>query len=190
MDYLYGMNNPYTALYHHGILGQKWGVRRYQNYDGTYTQKGLARYNKSKEAYEKAKAAHKVAESGGDTHGKTEYYLRTKMQDAKRKMNIDYKRIKDDYNADKGRELYTKGHTINEGHSKAQFATTAALAVSAYSFKKLAEAGAGFYTSRNDMLAHHIVPATAAVGSAALAGIIQYKDADRTKKLRAYYGRR
>lgn len=36
---LYG---PYLA--HHGILGQKWGVRRYQNPDGTLTEEGKRRY--------------------------------------------------------------------------------------------------------------------------------------------------
>ena len=31
-------------LYHHGIKGQKWGVRRYQNSDGSLTNAGKKRY--------------------------------------------------------------------------------------------------------------------------------------------------
>ncbi len=40
-------------LYHWGIKGQKWGVRRYQNEDGTLTEEGKKRYNKFKEEVNK-----------------------------------------------------------------------------------------------------------------------------------------
>ncbi len=32
-------------LYHHGVKGQRWGVRRYQNKDGSLTNSGKKRYS-------------------------------------------------------------------------------------------------------------------------------------------------
>lgn len=37
---------PDDTLEHHGIKGQKWGVRRYQNPDGSLTAAGKAHYQK------------------------------------------------------------------------------------------------------------------------------------------------
>lgn len=37
-------------LAHHGILGQKWGIRRFQNKDGSLTPEGKERYGNSKNA--------------------------------------------------------------------------------------------------------------------------------------------
>lgn len=34
-----------NEMYHHGIKGMKWGVRRYQNKDGSLTKAGKHRYN-------------------------------------------------------------------------------------------------------------------------------------------------
>ena len=41
------MNYRFTysdELYHHGVKGMKWGIRRYQNEDGSYTKAGRKRY--------------------------------------------------------------------------------------------------------------------------------------------------
>ena len=45
------------ALEHHGILGMKWGVRRFQNYDGTLKAAGKSRYKTDKPTRAERKAA-------------------------------------------------------------------------------------------------------------------------------------
>ncbi len=63
-------------LMHHGIKGQRWGVRRWQNEDGSLTPEGEKRYNKNE-----AKADRIVAKAlNKSSDAKTMKYLQKKLR--------------------------------------------------------------------------------------------------------------
>ena len=53
-DYLAYRIKYSNELYHYGVKGQKWGIRRYQNPDGSLTDEGKKRYQKIEDEVKKA----------------------------------------------------------------------------------------------------------------------------------------
>ena len=185
MDYILTYEGG-DELYHHGIKGMRWGVRRYQNYDGSYTKKGLARYNKASERYEASKkrvaAAKRKFESSSYDRNKALNAMdelkaaKKESKAAKREMKSSYKKLKQDYVADKGKELYRSGQTITGNE-----------------FKKRVAAGAsivGDYLVGNLYQNGVLSPAAAAaieVGQNAAFWSYAIKKNSDNSKLRAYY---
>jgi hypothetical protein len=99
-------------LYHHGIKGQRWGVRRFQNYDGSYTQAGVKRYNTAKGLSDTAEEAYKAGKLS-----------KRALLAAKSNEKNAYKQLKKDYLADEGRKLRAKGQTITNNAIARQLAS-------------------------------------------------------------------
>lgn len=91
-----------TYLSHHGILGMKWGIRRFQNEDGSLTSAGKRRYNynidKSKQKYELAR----------------EQYKKTPNNKNKIHMNL----AKDEYANDKIRQKLSEEKSLSKHRLK------------------------------------------------------------------------
>jgi len=74
-DFLYEALIEQDTLCHHGILGQKWGVRRYQNKDGSLTEAGKKRYLNSDGTLNKS-GAKRLRERGDGTYYDVTKYSR------------------------------------------------------------------------------------------------------------------
>ena len=79
-----------NELYHHGILGQRWGIRRYQKKDGSLTPAGLKRYG-SEANFKKIQRAEATAKKEAE---KAKYRAKTEAEIAK--INNKYKINKPD----------------------------------------------------------------------------------------------
>ena len=77
--------NYSDELYHHGIKGQRWGIRRYQNKDGTLTPAGKKRAAKLESEYEKV-TGKKIGSSTSQTSSKKSM---KEMTDAELKARTD-----------------------------------------------------------------------------------------------------
>ena len=177
-------------LQHHGILGQKWGVRRYQNYDGTYTQRGLKRYRESESKYNSAKSNYqntKANYKSGNASKQDVQNAKNDLKVAKRKLNSSYDSLKKDNLADQGKQLYKSGKTIKGSQARTAAIGTvtgiAATAAGAY-FKHKGSTVATKYGTLN---LSQVAPAAIGAGGAAVAGVLKLKDSYEAKRLRAYY---
>lgn len=183
-----------SELYHHGILGMKWGVRRFQNYDGSYTKKGLARYRESEEQYSKAQENLrnlKAAKKNGQRVDK--FDLKAAKQDVKttkNKMRDRYNQLQRDYDADEGKKLYSQGKTITNNYRTAMkrlLGVILASTVTRIVTDRLTDSGTVYIESMGDVPISKISGDVVSAVGGLITGQMLNKEQKENRQLRAYY---
>lgn len=184
-----------NELYHHGIKGMRWGVRRYQNEDGSYTRAGRKRYGMDLDINDKsrtniakirlgeARRRLDVAKTNNSTNTSRLAELKIRERSAKRA-------IKEAKDIDAGAKRLAKGETITGNSFKAALGYAAAYVGSKaltgalnYSVNNLA--------SQGRLTAGHIAVAKAinvygGYGMYALSGAYSFKKAVDNERIRRY----
>lgn len=181
-----------SELYHHGILGMKWGVRRYQNYDGSYTKRGLERYRKSESKYNEARDNYVQAKARKKAGDKSVNVLdaRARMRNSKRELSANYDQLKRDKMADQGKRLYQSGKTITYNAQKAGF--RAGLTAAAATAIRIGYMSGVFHDGvllpkYNKIPMSIMAPAVIMAGGTAVNAVLSAKENYENKRLRAYY---
>jgi hypothetical protein len=79
-------------LAHHGILGMKWGIRRYQNKDGTLTPEGRKRYgdtDSSNESVDAKKAQVLKSRSATELYKHADLFSDAELKQAYDRLNLE-----------------------------------------------------------------------------------------------------
>lgn len=197
--YGYEMKKPsLDEVYHHGVKGMKWGVRKYQNDDGSYTKAGRKRYgidldvndksrkNVAKIRLGEAKRRYDVARSKNNGNHVRNAELRTRVRSAKKAVRTS-KRI------DKGAKLYSKGQTIEGnvarshlGYAGAAAGTAAVALLASKRLSTLGKSGLSGQRLRNAGLAANIITRASALTLGALATGYAAKKMKDNVNIRAY----
>lgn len=115
------MEKNTEMLEHHGIKGQKWGVRRYQNEDGTRTAAGKKREQSRSE--EPAHEDYNKAHSGKSVKDMSDAELRTRLN--RLQMEKQYSQLTNS-DTNKGKEFVSKAMKVATGVATA---TTTAITI-------------------------------------------------------------